>query len=41
MLAPIAVAHKHLADYASLVGRPLVNHYDKMLCLMVFRAGAR
>ncbi len=21
MLAPIAVAHKHLADYASLVGR--------------------
>ena len=25
MLQPVAVAHKHLADYASLVGRPLVE----------------
>jgi trehalose synthase len=25
MLQPVSVAHKHLADYASLVGRPLVE----------------
>jgi trehalose synthase len=25
MLQPVAVAHKHLADYASIVGRPLVE----------------
>ncbi len=30
MLAPIAVAHKHLADYASLVGRPLVNEIHEL-----------
>ncbi|MGI8864638.1 MAG: hypothetical protein ACR2JH_09620 [Solirubrobacteraceae bacterium] len=25
MLQPVAVAHKHLSDYASIVGRPLVD----------------
>ena len=25
MLQPVSVAHKHLADYASIVGRPLVD----------------
>jgi trehalose synthase len=25
MLQPVSVAHKHLADYASLVGRPLID----------------
>ncbi len=25
MLQPVSVAHKNLADYASIVGRPLVD----------------
>ena len=25
MLQPVSVAHKHLSDYASIVGRPLVD----------------
>src|ERR1035441_9857705 len=25
MLQPVSVAHKHLSDYASIVGRPLID----------------
>src|SRR6266702_6670897 len=30
MLQPVAVAHKHLSDYASIVGRPLVDEIREL-----------
>jgi trehalose synthase len=30
MLQPVSVAHKHLSDYASIVGRPLVDEINEL-----------